>query len=97
MEVVLFMWVFGGEKAWAELNRHGFIKVPRFFYYVLRYVTPLFMLFLLSWWGVKLLPGQLEKTDWTIWLARAYLIILFLILTVLVFIADKKRSERNES
>ncbi len=97
MEVVLFMWVFGGEKAWAELNRHGSIKVPRFFYYVLRYVTPLFMLFLLSWWGVKLLPGQLEKTDWTIWLARAYLIILFLILTVLVFIADKKRSERNES
>jgi SNF family Na+-dependent transporter len=97
MEVVLFMWVFGGEKAWAELNRHGAIQVPRFFYYILRYVTPLFMLFLLSWWGVELLPGQLEKTDWTIWLARGYLVGLFLILTVLVFIADKKRSERNES
>lgn len=97
MEVILFMWVFGGEKAWAELNRHGSINVPRVFYYVLRYVTPLFMLFLLSWWGVELLPGQLEKTDWTIWLARAYLIVLFLILTVLVFIADKRRSEKNES
>ncbi|MGB3729454.1 MAG: sodium-dependent transporter, partial [Thermodesulfobacteriota bacterium] len=34
MEVIIFMWVFGGEKAWAEINRNGTIKVPRFFYYV---------------------------------------------------------------
>lgn len=98
MEIVLFMWVFGGEKAWAELNRNGAIKVPRFFYYILRYVTPLFMLILLAWWGVDLLPSQLEKTEWTIWVARAYLIVLFLVLGVLVFMADKRRKKRqNES
>jgi len=97
MEIVLFMWVFGGNNAWAELNRNGNIKVPRFFYYILRYITPFFMLLLLSWWGVDLLPRQLEKTDWTIWVARAYLVILFFVLTVLVFIADKKRSNFNES
>jgi SNF family Na+-dependent transporter len=97
MEIVLFMWVFGGDNAWAELNRNGNIKVPRFFYYILRYITPFFMLLLLSWWGVDLLPKQLEKTDWTIWVARAYLVILFFVLTVLVFIADKKRSNFNES
>ena len=97
MEIVLFMWVFGGDNAWAELNRNGNIKVPRFFYYILRYITPFFMLLLLSWWGVDLLPRQLEKTSWTIWVARAYLVVLFFVLTVLVFIADKKRSNFNES
>lgn len=97
MEVIIFMWVFGGEKAWAEINRNGTIKVPRFFYYVLRYITPLFMLILLLWWGIELLPEELEKSSWTIWLARAYLIGLFLVLAILVFIADKRRNAENES
>lgn len=98
MEIVLFMWVFGGDKAWAEINRNGAIKVPRLFYYILRYVTPVFMLFLLSWWAIELLPAHLEESDWTIWAARAYLILLFLVLTALVFIADRRRNLRkNES
>jgi NSS family neurotransmitter:Na+ symporter len=97
MEVVIFMWVFGGEKAWAEINRDGTIKVPRFFYYVLRYITPLFMLILLVWWGIELLPEELEKASWTIWAARAYLVMLFVVLAVLVFMADRRRNRENES
>lgn len=92
VEIVMFMWVFGGEKAWAEMNRDSKIKVPRFFYYVLRYITPLFMLILIIWWGIELLPEELEKTSWTIWTARAYLILLFVVLWILVFLADKRRS-----
>jgi len=97
MEVIIFMWVFGGEKAWAEINRNGTIRVPRFFYYVLRYITPLFMFILLLWWGIELLPEQLEKTSWTIWVARGYLIVLFFVLAALVFIADKRGNRKNES
>ncbi len=98
IEVVMFMWIFGGEKAWAEMNRDSKIKVPRIFYYVLRYVTPLFMLVLIVWWCIELLPGQLTKTTWTIWTARAYLIVLFLVLWGLVIIADRRRKNRkNES
>ncbi len=98
VEIVMFMWVFGGDKAWAEINRDGKIKVPRFFYYILRYVTPLFMLVLLVWWGIELLPKELEKGSWTIWAARAYIIMLFVVLAILVFIADKRRNNKeNES
>ena len=98
MEVVIFMWVFGGEKAWAEINRDGTIRIPRFFYYILRYITPLFMLILLGWWGIELLPKELEKTGWTIWVARAYLVLLFIVLAILVFIADRRRNNKeNES
>ncbi len=98
VEVVMFMWVFGGEKAWAEMNRDSKIKIPRIFYYVLRYITPLFMLILIVWWSVELLPEELEKTSWTIWAARAYLILLFVVLWILVFLADKRRAKtENES
>ena len=95
VEVVMFMWVFGGDKAWAEMNRNGKIRIPGFFYYVLRYITPLFMLILIIWWGIELLPEELEKTSWTIWVARAYLIILFVFLATLVFIADKRRKNKE--
>ncbi|MCK5710813.1 MAG: sodium:calcium symporter, partial [Deltaproteobacteria bacterium] len=97
MEIVLFMWIFGGEKAWAEINRNGTIKIPRFFYYILRYITPLFMMILLAWWGIELLPKELEKNNWTIWASRAYLIMLFIVLAILVFIADRRRNKENES
>jgi SNF family Na+-dependent transporter len=98
VEVVMFMWVFGGDNAWAEMNRNAKIKIPRFFYYVLRYITPLFMLILILWWGIELLPEELEKTSWTIWVARAYLVMLFVVLAALVFIADRRRNnKRNES
>ena len=98
IEVIMFMWIFGGEKAWTEMNRDSTIKVPRFFYYILRYITPLFMLILIVWWGIELLPEELEKTSWTIWTARAYLILLFVILWILVILADRRRNKReNES
>ncbi len=98
IEVIMFMWIFGGERAWAEMNRDSKIRIPRFFYYVLRYITPLFMLVLIVWWCVELLPGQLTKTSWTIWAARAYLILLFMGLWILVMVADRRRRNReNES
>lgn len=97
VEALIFMWVFGGGNAWAELNRHGIIKVPRVFYYILRYITPLFLLIIIAWWGVELLPGELEETGWTIWVSRAYLILLFVVLTVLVFWADRRKAAKNAS
>ncbi|MEM7008766.1 MAG: sodium:calcium symporter, partial [Thermodesulfobacteriota bacterium] len=98
VEILMFMWVFGGEKAWAEMNRDSKVKIPRIFYYVLRYITPLFMFVLIVWWSVELLPEELEKTSWTIWTARGYLIFLFVGLWTLVILADRRRkNKQNES
>ena len=98
VEILMFMWVFGGNNAWAEMNRDSKIKIPRLFYYVLRYITPLFMFILIIWWSVELLPEELEKTSWTIWTARGYLIFLFLGLWFLVILADRRRkNSENES
>ena len=97
VEALIFMWVFGGGNAWAELNRCGIIKVPRVFYYILRYITPLFLLVIIAWWSVELLPGELQETGWTIWVSRAYLILLFALLTVLVFWADRRKAAKNGS
>ena len=95
VEILIFMWAFGGEKAWAEINRDGIIKVPRFFYYIIRYVTPLFLLVILIWWSVELLPNHLKETSWTIWAARGYLILLFLFLSFMVYLSNRRNSKNN--
>jgi SNF family Na+-dependent transporter len=39
-EAVLFSWIFGVNKGWKEFTHAAKIKVPRFFKYLLLYITP---------------------------------------------------------
>jgi hypothetical protein len=45
LEIILFSWVFGIEKGWAEITRGADIRVPIFFKFVLKYITPLIIIF----------------------------------------------------
>ena len=95
LELIIFMWIFGGNRAWEEINREGIIKIPRVFYYVLRYVTPFYLMILLGTWGYKALPNVIQKADWTIWVARVYLVGLFIFLAVLVFVAERRKKKEG--
>ena len=50
VEVVLFAWMFGGDNMWGELRRDADLRVPRVFYYIIRYVVPLMLIGLLAGW-----------------------------------------------
>lgn len=52
VESILFAWCFGMEKGWAELHAGSRWRVPRFYYGVMKYVTPALILALLAWWMV---------------------------------------------
>ncbi len=60
-EAILFAWIFGIKKGWAELKMGADIKVPGFFKWVMVYVTPL--LLMIVFFGSLLLP---EGGDWTL-------------------------------
>ena len=51
VEVVLFMWVYGPERAWASLHLGADIRIPRLFKFVMTYVTPVYLLVVLLAWG----------------------------------------------
>jgi len=46
-ETILFAWVFGMDRAWAEIGKGAEMKVPRAFYYIIKYVTPTFLIVIL--------------------------------------------------
>jgi len=68
IELVLFMWIFGGKRAWREINRGGIIRVPRIFYYIIRYVTPAYLMILIGVWGYSYLPAYLKEKGPDVWL-----------------------------
>lgn len=42
-EAIAFAYVFGIDKGWEEINRGADIKIPHFFKFVIKYITPLFL------------------------------------------------------
>ncbi|HEU5119071.1 MAG TPA: hypothetical protein VFT74_20950, partial [Isosphaeraceae bacterium] len=48
IETILFAWVFGMKQGWDELNKGAEFRIPGVFYYVIKYVTPAFLLILLT-------------------------------------------------
>ncbi|MFH1710284.1 MAG: sodium-dependent transporter [bacterium] len=50
IETVLFAWVFGMDKAWKELHHGAMMEVPRIYKFIIKYVTPLFLITILGAW-----------------------------------------------
>lgn len=59
LEVVIFAWIFGIDRGWAEIERGALLKPSRFFRFVLQYVTPVYLAGILGFWAWKELPGKL--------------------------------------
>lgn len=53
IEVIIFAWVFGIEEGWKEITRGADIKVPRLFTFVIKYVTPIYLLVMLAAWTAQ--------------------------------------------
>ncbi len=53
IEVILIMWIFGGDKIWKEIHEGALLRVPRFFYYCAKYVTPLILGAILAFWAYE--------------------------------------------
>jgi SNF family Na+-dependent transporter len=90
MEIILFSWVFKLKKGWEEMHKGADLKVPRFFKFVLTYVTPIYLLVMLGVWtyqdAVKefLMKGKDPANRPYLWGARV--MILAILLTVLLLI-----------
>ena len=67
IEVIIFSWIFGVKKGWDEMHMGADLKVPRIFKFILKYVTPVYMLVILGAWtyqeaiGKFLMKGEEAK------------------------------------
>lgn len=100
VEVILFAWVFGMERAWQEIHHGADMEVPKIYKFIIKYITPLFLLLILGFWlyqdGIPtILMKGVSQADRPYLLAtRAFLIFIFAGLAIMVRTAwQKKRKE----
>ena len=97
IEVVLFIWVFGSRNAWKEISMGADIRIPRFFFPIMKYVTPVYLVVLLGFWffqdgvNVLLMRGVPAQNYPYIWFARFLLVGILLSVLALVRIAWQRR------
>jgi neurotransmitter:Na+ symporter, NSS family len=102
VETILFGWVFGIEKAWEEMHRGADIKIPRIYKFIIKYVTPLFLLFILGFWfyqeGIPtvMMKGVQGPDRPYILAIRLLLVGIFVTLVILVKIAWMKKRKNKK-
>jgi NSS family neurotransmitter:Na+ symporter len=90
IEIVIFFWLFGSDKAWEEMNRGGLITIPRFFYYVTKYVTPVFLAVLIGVWFIEFIPKFIKNFSWQVMIARGIMLVLFVVFALMALRANNK-------
>jgi SNF family Na+-dependent transporter len=100
-EVILFGWIFGIDRGWKELHVGAKINVPVVFKFIIKYVTPLYLLGILGAWFIQklwptLLLKNIAKADFAYLMgARIIIVLLFLIFFALVTYAWKNRKKEK--
>jgi SNF family Na+-dependent transporter len=96
IEVIIFAWIWGIDKGWEEINRGSDIKVPKIFYHIIKYVTPIYLLFILINWTIQeaiptffMTKANPENIPY-LWGARIFMLIIFAGLCLLVYYGWKR-------
>ncbi len=98
IEVFLFTWAFGIEKAWEEMHRGAQLEIPKFYKWVIKYITPLFLIIILVAWLIQegfstiMMKSVPRENIYYVLTTRIGLLIIFFSLALLVRYALKKKS-----
>ncbi len=98
LEIILLAWIFGIDKAWNELHQGSRVRLPRIFKFIIKYVTPACLLTLLGWWFycdwwkvITMADVPPENVPYILGI-RLVLLLILIVLTILVFMAWRKRN-----
>ena len=97
IETILFAWVFGIERAWKEMHSGSDITIPRVYKFIIKYITPSFLLLILIFWFTQQwlptirMSGVTDANKPYVLGTRIMLLLLLIILAILVKIAWRKR------
>ena len=61
VQTVLFGWVFGARRGLEELDRGAEMRVPRWFVFVIKFVSPVYLLGIFGLWAWQKVGGYLQS------------------------------------
>ncbi len=102
IETILFAWVLGIDKAWHLLHEGALIKVPRIYKFIIKYVTPTYLLVILGVWfwqdwrPILMLKTVAETDKIYVLLTRIGIIIFLFLMLGLIRVAWHHRQKESE-
>lgn len=100
LQIVLFSWVFGVKRGFAEAHKGSAIRIPAFFGFIMRYVCPAFLITIFVFWvlqnffGLSLQSDHVELSGYVkdlftepnnvAWLAVGFVIALYIFFALIV-------------
>ncbi|MBL0310522.1 MAG: sodium-dependent transporter [Bacteroidetes bacterium] len=90
-EIILFAWVFGMDKGWAEINHGADMKVPPIYRFIIKFVTPVILLFVFVFSLPDIWAKIIGEASIYVQLSRLLLLGVYGAICWLVYIAYKKR------
>ncbi len=102
IETILFVWIFGEDRAWDELHQGAKLKIPKIYKFIMKYITPGFLIIILgSWlkqyWGPVILMQSVPAQNYAYILGiRIMLAVMFFVLALAVKVAWKKKKRQVE-
>jgi neurotransmitter:Na+ symporter, NSS family len=97
IQVILVGWVFGIARAQEEAARGAALKIPGFFWFVIKYVSPLYLLVIFGLWCYYNIPKQIkeigamnEEDRGTVLLMLSFILVLLVFFGMLVNLAAKR-------
>jgi len=92
VQVILFSWVFGVERGYAFMHQGAQLHVPRLFKFIIKYVTPAYLLIMLGMWCYRDLPGKVDviRAQQVPFLAITLIVTMTIFLLVLIHLASRR-------
>ncbi len=93
IEAVVFAWFFGIRRGWKEMHEGADFQVPKIFYPIMGFVTPVYIIGLLAWYSYSELPGKIMGAGNSphLWLARGIIVGSGLLLCIGIWYAWRTR------
>jgi len=94
-QVILFGWILGIERGFEELNRGAEIRIPSWVKYLIKYVSPVYLLGIFGFWcyqqflrGPKKAgdstPLQLLRENWVVQVSVGFILVVAILFVLLI-------------
>jgi SNF family Na+-dependent transporter len=60
VQIIVFAWVFGIDRGWKEAHAGAHIRIPGFYRFIMKYVSPVFLLVVFGAFSVQNLPDWIR-------------------------------------
>lgn len=103
IQVITVGWAFGIDRAKKEIQRGAEIKIPSIFWFIIKYVSPLYLLTIFGAWVYNNVPEKIaaikalpDDDRGTVVFVLMFLVAIIAFFTLLVYLAGRRWKEQED-